>query len=171
MNSPSISLKFSSISNPTASTLVQGSIHFELLTSVSPIYSSFFIQLPNNLFSPSLLQPINMMPESHLISSPEFKTFCQLPTPFFPSDVTCYHNFWPTSIPAKSCCLTPPQTIDSFPSWCLEHLHRLSCQQPANTWASFPYNWLKTLTFPEVFLEIVRSLRAFFSFASFFLVY
>ena len=71
-NSISISLKFSSVSNPTASPSAQQSVHLELLTVASPTYNLPFTLLPDKLFFPSLPSPTNMAPEcliSHIFFS------------------------------------------------------------------------------------------------------
>lgn len=85
-----------------------------------------FLSLP----TPTLQHGSWMPNEPRFSSEPGIEEPLWTPHLFLSQCHHCYPCFWPASIPAKSRCLTPPQIIDSFPSWCFGALAQIVLPAP-----------------------------------------
>lgn len=105
---------------------------------------------------------------SHNIApSPELKTLCHLPTPFFPTGITWYPCFWPTPIPVAS----HPSECGLSPFRLLLNTCRLSCNTPPMLGLHFLMRTQSSHLPGGVSGECHVSLSVFFYFASFYFIY
>lgn len=146
------SLKFITISNPTACTLGLCSLG---VADLRLPYKQFILhKLLDSLSFASLPHPTSRVPErlSHIFApSLGLRTLCHLPTPFFLSAIM---------LPLLLVCLFSSQYPSAYPSiltrisWCFGAVAQVVLPAPCNTWASFPYGWLKALTSCKCFWRL-----------------